>query len=238
MKKKIFGALLAIVVLFSCALGVYASDYYHAQSDALSYMENTKNVTISYEDGYVLFEPTNSTNKGLIFYPGGKVEYIAYSPILEQLAEQGITVILEKMPLNLAVFGKNKANGMKTKYDEITDWYIGGHSLGGAMAASYASENTDWIDGEILLAAYSTVDISDTDLNVILVRGSNDKVLKMDSYEKYYSNLPEDKHELIIEGGNHGQFGDYGFQEGDGEATISASEQWSQTVDFIIDNWE
>ena len=101
------------------------------------------------------------------------------------------------------------------------------------MAASYIAENQEDFDGLILLAAYSTADISDTDLEVLSIYGEKDKVLNMEKYEEYRINLPEDTKELVIEGGCHAYFGKYGMQDGDGEPAITQDEQIDITADAV-----
>ena len=170
---------------------------------------------------------------GLIFYPGGKVEVSAYAPLMRAFAENGMLCALVKMPGNLAVLSPNAADGLQQAHPEITDWYIGGHSLGGAMAASYAAKHAEDYDGLILLAAYSTKDLTDTSLQVLSVYGSEDGVMNRDSYEKDRTNLPADCTEVVIQGGCHAQFGSYGAQDGDGTPSISGEEQIRQTAECV-----
>ena len=92
-----------------------------------------------------------------------------YAPLLHDLAEDGILCVLVKMPCNLAVLDMNAADSIPERFSEVTDWYIGGHSLGGAMAASYAAKHTDELDGLVLLAAYSTADLTDSGSNLATV---------------------------------------------------------------------
>ena len=127
----------------------------------------------------------------------------------------------------------NGADGIREMYPEITEWYIGGHSLGGSMAATYLSDNTEDFRGLVLLGAYSTADISDADMKVLSVYGSEDKVLNKEKYNEYKPNLPENFTEVVIDGGCHAYFGMYGEQEGDGVATISNQEQIEKTADSI-----
>ncbi len=138
-----------------------------------------------------------------------------------------------KMPGNLAVLSPNAADGLQQAHPEITDWYIGGHSLGGAIAASYAAKHSDNYTGLILLAAYSTKDLTGTALRVLSIYGSEDGVLNRDSYEKDQKNLPANFTEVVIDGGCHAQFGSYGAQKGDGTPTISDEEQIQQTATCI-----
>ena len=139
------------------------------------------------------------------------------------------------MPFNLAVFDINAADGIIESFPEISSWGIGGHSLGGSMAASYASDKADEFNSLILLGAYSTADLSKSNLSVLSVYGSEDKVLNLEKYKKYRKNLPADTDEVVIEGGCHAYFGAYGEQAGDGKATISPAEQITFTADKIAD---
>lgn len=133
----------------------------------------------------------------------------------------------------VAVLDANAADGLPEKHPEITSWYIAGHSLGGAMAANYAAVHSDDYSGLILLAAYSTKDLTQAPLRVLSVYGSEDGVMNRESYKKNWANLPADTEEIILEGGCHAQFGSYGPQDGDGTPTISGEEQIGQTADAI-----
>ena len=228
--------IICVSIIVACGIGcaIYISDYYHAQEEAMeSVRVNDDEVKgIEIENKQIIFAPDNP-KAGLIFYPGGKVEYTAYAPLMEAFAREGILSIVVKMPGNLAVMDMNAAEGIKEQYLDIEKWYIGGHSLGGAMAASYVSDHTDEFEGLLLLAAYSTADISNSELNVISVYGSEDKVLKMDSYQKNRENLPDDYVEEVIEGGCHAYFGYYGEQDGDGIPVITQEEQIRKTVEVF-----
>ena len=174
-------------------------------------------------------------NKGIILYPGGSVEAQAYAPLMHAVAEEGYLCIIVKMPLKLAVLDVDKADEVRKDYPNIADWYMAGHSLGGAMAATYAHENASQINGVILLAAYSTEDLKQDNLEVLRVYGSSDEVLNMENYEEYRSNLPEDAKEIEITGGNHAGFGNYGEQSGDGAAALSPKEQQEITLEAICE---
>ena len=102
------------------------------------------------------------------------------------------------------------------------------------MAAAYLGDNVDEYEGLILLGSYSTEDLSDSDIEVLSIYGSEDRVLNASKYEKNISNLPADFTEIIIEGGCHAYFGMYGAQDGDGMPSISNEKQICQTADEII----
>ena len=185
------------------------------------------------DDGVLVFEPKNAI-AGMIFYPGGKVEYTSYIPLMRALASKGILCILVKMPFNLAVFDINAADGLCESYPEIESWYIGGHSLGGAMAASYLDKNTDEFDGIVFLGAYSTADLSGEKIKALSVYGSMDGVMNMEKYEENRGKLPKNFEEHIIDGGCHSYFGMYGAQDGDGTPTVTNEEQILLTAELVF----
>lgn len=227
----------SIVLVFAIIAGVctsYVSDYYRTDQDAVAVFAPMNSVSVELlDDGTMVFKPENAA-KGFVFYPGGKVEYTAYQPLMAACAQQGILCILVEMPFNLAVLDINAAAGIQEQYPEIEEWYIGGHSLGGSMAASYLADHIDDYDGLILLGSYSTADLSETDLTVLSVYGSEDKVMNRDKYDAYKANLPSDFIEVVIEGGCHAYFGMYGAQEGDGKPAISNEQQIFLTAEQIF----
>ena len=224
----ITAAILSIII----ACGVYLGDYYHANSNAISAFATVNNINKITNKNFVAFEPQNPT-AGLIFYPGGKVEHTAYEPLMKSCADRGILCILIEMPFNLAVFDINAADGIKEQYPQIQNWYIGGHSLGGSMAATYLEKNAEDFDGLILLGSYSTADLSHSNLEVLSIFGSEDWVLDIEKYSENRANLPEKYTEETILGGCHAYFGTYGAQDGDGIPTISNEEQIRITADSI-----
>lgn len=224
------------VAQFSIFLGVcflsISVGYYKADTTALNALKTDPFVLVQENDNQYTFSPISGTStKGLIFYPGGKVEYKAYAPLMKQIASKGITCYLVEMPLNYAWLGTNKADSIINSNKNITSWYIAGHSLGGAIAGTYAEKNKNKLDGVILLGAYTTSSL--TDLSVLSIYGSEDKVLSKEKYDKYKSNLTDSCVEVVIPGGNHSYFGSYGEQEGDGKATITPIEQWTATTNSI-----
>ncbi len=238
MKKKFLIALICVVVTIAISLGgigVYLGDYYRAQIDSEAVFAQGKEVSVTtLDNGNIVFMPKNPVG-GFVFYPGGKVEYTAYKPLMEACASRGIACVLVEMPFNLAVLDMSAAKGIAAAYPEITDWYVGGHSLGGSMAASFLAENTDEYSGLVLLGSYSTADLSQFELKVVSVYGSEDKVMNAEKYNECAVNLPGDFTEIIIEGGCHSFFGMYGAQDGDGTPTITNVQQINATADIIAD---
>ena len=146
-------------------------------------------------------------------------------------AEKGVLCVLIKMPFNLAVLDMNAADGITELFPDVERWYIGGHSLGGSMAASYAANNGDILDGVILLGSYSTAELNT--MRVLSLYGSEDGVMNREKYARYRPKLPKDAVEQVIDGGCHAGFGMYGAQKGDGTPTITSDEQIRIAAEII-----
>ncbi len=184
-------------------------------------------------DDWLVFRPLDrEPQTGFIFYPGGFVDPAAYAPPARALAEQGYLVVIPPMPLNLAVLAPNEASSIIAAYPAIQNWVIGGHSLGGAMAAQYADQNPDAVDGLALWAAFpaSGNDLSEQNLSVASIYGTLDGLATPAEVRAAQPQLPAATGWVAIEGGNHAQFGWYGPQQGDNEATISRVEQQTQAI--------
>lgn len=234
-KKRVIIPIIGFLLI--AIIGIwYVNDYYHTDENVQEYLQKKDSVLVTeISDGLYLDGSGNDT--ALIFYPGAKVEYTAYLPLLNDLAERGIDCFLIKMPCNLAIFGQNKAKKIMDSY-EYDHWYLSGHSLGGAMAASYASRHLESLNGLVLLAAYPTKSLKSDSFSVLSLYGSEDGVLNMEKVEEGNSYMPADYTEICIEGGNHAQFGNYGEQKGDHAADISREEQQAQTVEAILNMME
>jgi pimeloyl-ACP methyl ester carboxylesterase len=140
------------------------------------------------------------------------------------------------MPLNLAVFGVGTASDVIRHYPDISSWAIGGHSLGGTMAAQFAFENPSKTKGLVLWAAYPTsgTDLSKGNLLVTTIHGSNDGLVSVSQIDDSLKLLPPSTVRVEIPGGNHAQFGWYGEQAGDNAATINREAQQNLTVTATV----
>ncbi|MDD6729349.1 MAG: alpha/beta hydrolase [Eggerthellaceae bacterium] len=228
-------AIAAVVAVLAVASAVYLNTSYPAGDEARAALTSDAQVTVAArDDGSTVFTPAEgaANGAGLIFYPGGKVEPKAYAPLMRAAAERGFTCVLVRFPFNLAVFDVNAASGVQEAFPQVERWYIGGHSLGGAMAAAYAADHAGDFRGLLLCGAYATKDLGASGLAVTSVYGTDDGVLNRDAYAKNRGNIPQAV-EDTIEGGCHSYFGDYGLQDGDGTPTISRDEQIARTVDDL-----
>ena len=217
--KRLVIALIVIMLFGAGGFYAYVSDYYHAGDTALRLTQEMKTAGVLEESDQAI--------------KIGEVDPSAYVPLANELSNSGYYCVIAKMPFNLASFGIDAADSLMSSAPEIEEWWIAGHSLGGAMAAQFASAHSDELSGVFLLAAYAAVDLSVTNLEVELIYGSNDGVLNRTALEENAGNLPADSQTKVIEGGNHAGFGDYGPQEGDGECMVGAQQQWQETARFL-----
>lgn len=230
--------LIGILVIFLLGiLGLVGWATVSAQSPTERAVAILRENGIEREDGQLVFRPDSPTDKGLIYYPGGLVDPEAYAVTAQGIADAGYLVVIPKMPLNLAFTGINRADGIRADFPEIESWVIGGHSLGGAMAAQYAKNNVDNLDGLIMYASYpaNNEDFVDFPLPILTIMGSKDPGAPQQ--EAFYDTIADSAERFIIEGGNHRQYADYSYQPDDGIATISVAEQQDQiiaaTVQFL-----
>lgn len=219
--KKVLLGIVVLLVLLAGAFFWYVSDYCRAEDIAVSVLAQDDGITV--QDNLTILSPFSPTDTAMIFYPGAKVEAIAYLPLLDQIRQTGVACILVDMPFHMAIFDVNAAQDVIAQFPEFEHWYIAGHSMGGAMASQFAADHPDEVDGLILLGAYLYGDYPTDD--TLTIYGSLNQ--SVEDKLGYTENVVE------IAGGNHAQFGNYGAQKGDPPATISAAEQQAQTVSAI-----
>ena len=238
-------ALASVAVVFAIVFIIYTSKYYRTDKETVDSIESRldEKVNAYSDDNGMVFIPKNRDYKAVIvFYPGGKVEYTAYSGLMYELAGKGYVCLLPKMPDNLAFLRINAVDVITRGYEARTgtakdiDWYLAGHSLGGVAASLFLDETEDDYEGLILCASYPDADLSDKELRFLSIIGSEDEVVNKEAYENARTCWPEDSEEYIIEGGIHSYFGCYGIQKGDGVPAVSNQEQIAETAD-IIEKW-
>lgn len=228
-KRILLGFLIVLAVLI-VGFVIWALNPLQPTADALAALESDSKVTVTQGNDYTTFTPTEfQPTKAFVFYPGGHVDYRAYAAPLHKLAEQGYLVILLPVRLNLAFFDINAADRAIPDFPQIQDWVVGGHSLGGVAASMYAKNHQD-LDGVVYWASYPADDsLKNSKMKFTSIYGTLDKG-GVESFEKSATLLPTDTQFIVIEGGNHSQFGNYGLQPGDHVATISWQEQQAQAV--------
>lgn len=234
--KLVAAVTLTIIALLVAGFMAWALTPLGPSDTALKALAGDKEVAVTETEYGWVFEPTDAEPvTGIVFYPGGRVDPRSYAPLAHDLALAGHLVVIEPMTLNLAVLSPNRAADAIAANPDIQAWAMAGHSLGGTMAAQYAASDPGHVKALVLLASYParSTDLSKSDMPVVSIFGTRDGVLNQASFKAAATLLPEKTEYVPIEGGNHAQFGSYGPQPGDNEATITADDQLYETVDAI-----
>jgi dienelactone hydrolase len=234
---KIIVVIVLVLTIVTIGFVVWAETPPAPMREAYDALESDSVVTVSIPD-WLVFQPVISNKSvGFVIYPGGRVDFRSYAPMAHRIASNGYLVVIVRMPFNLAVFGANIATDVIKSYSQISTWVIGGHSLGGTMAAQFAHENPSEIKGLVLWAAYpaSGTDLSKDNLLVTTIHGTNDGLVSLSQIEDSLKLLPVNTKRIEIDGGNHAQFGWYGDQGGDNEATITREKQQHQIFNATIE---
>ena len=233
----VLGITLLILLVAGSGAFVVLNGRNQARPEAVAALQSDDQVTVTNvagQDWFVFSPASGEVSTGLIVYPGGFVDPVAYAPIAREIAARGYLVVLNPMALNLAVTGINSADAIIAAFPEIAHWAVGGRSLGGAMAAEYVKSNPETVDGLALWAAYpaENTDLSSLPLAVVSSYGDADGLASVADVTGAAERLPTDARFVLIHGGNHTQFGAYGqgFQRGDNPATISRAAQQAAVV--------
>jgi len=230
-KSLLFGVL--ILALLASGFVLWANAAMGPAPEAFAALRSDAQVEVSLDE-YLVFQPAQKKpTTAFVFYPGGRVDYRSYAAPLHKIAAEGYLVILLPVRLNLAYFDITAADRAIADFPEIRHWVVGGHSLGGVAAATYAGSH-DGLEGVVLWAAYPANDsLKSTDLKILSIYGTLD-MGGTKSFEESRADLPADAEFVVIDGGNHAQFGDYGSLPGDGETTVTRLEQQKQAVSATV----
>lgn len=225
---------LAATLLFAGSFTLWASNPAPPMAQALAALQGDDKVGVV-EGKWIIFQPlVDPKPTGFILYPGRLIDPRAYAPQARAIAEKGYPVVIVPMPLNLAIFGASRASEVMAEFPDIAQWVIGGHSLGGKMAANFVANHPGAVDGLVFWGAAPTSDdlvAKQTGLIVYSLYGTLDGLTTPAEVLAAAPLLPPGTRFIPIEGGNHAQFGWYSDQSGDNPATISRAEQQKLTVD-------
>ena len=227
----LFGVV-AVPVVVVVAFAVWASITPSLMPEAVAALESDDVVLVE-DDPWLLFRPVVSPSPvGFVLYPGGKVKPGAYAPAARAIAAEGYVVVVPAMPLNLAVFAPEVALEVQAALPEVERWVVGGHSLGGSMAAQFAFNQPEQVSGLVLWASYPAEGSSlrGAQIPVVSIYGSVDGLTTVADVEASGALLPLGTQWVEIVEGNHAQFGWYGPQGGDNVGMISRADQQAQVV--------
>lgn len=225
--RRLLIGVTALLAAAAFAAVVWIATPYPPHDEAFRALSSSATLEFADTGDALVFRPVEPARGGLVFYPGGRVDFRAYAPLARRIAEYGYLVAIPKMPLGLAVLDADAAARIIAAEPEVASWSVGGHSLGGAMAARFAQENIRDVDCLVLLAAYppSSTDLSASGIRVLSIRGTEDGLISPLEIDESRARLPRDSRFVVVPGGNHAGFGSYGPQRGDGTATLPAAAQ-------------
>lgn len=231
---------LIIIVLIFIGVGIYiySEDYYRASVIAEKALVSEGGVEFSYVKGDLVFTPENPQG-GVVIYPGGKVSERAYAYLANKISKMGYKTIVLKAPLKLSILNNNKAKNYVGDED-IDDWVILGHSLGGVSASIFTEKYPDKIKALVLLASYpsSNTNLKDAPFKVYSLVGEKDVIIDRVALKNANQRLPETTIHLDILGGNHSSFANYGVQDGDSLPDIGFEEQQQFILDLLEEAFE
>jgi pimeloyl-ACP methyl ester carboxylesterase len=238
--RRVVRALLTVlVVLILVIVGflVWAKTVMQGERPAALEAWADERVSIeSFDDSIVMTPVDGASDRGLVFIPGARVDPYAYlAKLVDAVAETGTTVVVTKPILNLAFFDQRPLETFTRHASEVSEWYVGGHSLGGVRACMMAAEEE--VAGVVFFGSYCANDLSDTGLAVLSIAGSEDGLSSPDEIAGAAHLLPSDATFVEIEGANHASFGDYGAQPGDGAATASDREVRDEITRTLAEFW-
>jgi len=216
----------------ACALSLACSSVSTLPRSALS-----PEVVVTDRDGWIILGPRSVPTRsvGLVFYPGGLVSPEAYLKALSPLAADGWTVAVPRMPFDLAFFDAEKGLQVRRIVPGVGRWAVGGHSLGGVASALAVKKDPRFFSGLVFFASYApdSADLSALSLPVLSISGTADGLSTPAKIRAADHLLPTGTEHLVLEGGNHAQFADYGPQRSDGTATLTRDEQQRQVADAV-----
>jgi alpha/beta superfamily hydrolase len=230
-------------LVFTAVFVTWSLLAYRSTRDARDALRSDGRVTIADADSHWSFDPSVPTAAGLIFFAGALVDPVAYAPLARGIAEAGFPVLLVELPRRGAFGGADgpevfaRARAAAATRPRVTRWIVAGHSRGGVVAAQIVRDGFPGLAGAVLIGTSHPRDFSIASAAVPITRvfGTRDTVADVHKLERTRPNLPASTRIVAIDGGNHSQFGYYGFQPGDWPATISREAQQAITRAALLD---
>lgn len=181
-------------------------------------------VTVDNHPQGIIISPTSAdiAEEVFVFYPGGRVDPLAYLPPLAHTAHTlGLRVVISKPPLNLAIADTRAIGDLASLAGPHGAIIAAGHSLGGVRGCLNAEDPR--VSHLVLFASYCANDLTRRDdLRVLTVLGTNDGLTERQRVDAAAVSLPPGSTVVTIRGANHASFGAYGPQTGDGPSDITS----------------
>jgi len=224
---------IALGLTLTIVFVVWSLISYRANFEALAATAEDEDVSVLYTEGIWQFRPKiNSKLVTLVFFPGSLVDPKAYAPLARSVAEASYNVLVVELPYRGA-FGGADSPELRIRIaaalaliDEKHSVVVGGHSRGAVVATKLSAQSSNYA-GVVLIGTSHPrdEDLSKLEIPVTKIVGTHDGLATPEKVNKNANLLPDKTRWVWIEGGNHSQFGWYGFQPMDRKAHISAVEQ-------------
>lgn len=228
-----------VLVIAAVVVVAWAGTPMAADKDKVESVTADPAITVEERPGGYVIKDTNAIGErtGLVFYPGGHVDPAAYLWTFGPLVKQtNVRVYITEMPLHLAVLDPGRAGEIIGTDPLVRVWFIGGHSLGGAMACQFAADNPSRVRGVVLLAGYCPAGetLNRTAMSLLVLYGSEDTVVTRDRLAMREW-APDDAQFVELDGLNHSSFAAYDGQPNDDPATVSARVARQRFVDRLVE---
>jgi pimeloyl-ACP methyl ester carboxylesterase len=230
---------------FTIVFVAWSAIAFRASPEARAALASDAAVRVEAFDGGRRFTPVAPAESrvGVLFFPGGMVDPAAYAPLARSVAGAGHRVVVLHLPRRGAFGGADdpalldRARAIMRERDGPRRWTVAGHSRGAVVASQLVSQGPREVAGVILIGTTHPrdVDLSALAMPVMKIMGTRDGIAKPAAVEANRHLLPSSTRWVRIDGGNHSQFGWYGFQPGDRRATIPGAEQRSIMTTAIVE---
>ena len=200
------------------------------------YEVETIDISTRYPTDAIIYKPVGiEPTVGVVFYAGNPVDYRDYGTLLTAIASAGYLVISPEFPLDTAALNVIAGEEYMKQYPDIQEWFLAGHSHGGGVSTVELALRPNLFKGLIIIDSIIGVPVTQEGFPVLTFHATEDLAVPGYQHSILMAELAAaDTTEVVIEGGNHAQFGDYGIQFNDGVAKISKEEQLDITIREIL----
>jgi pimeloyl-ACP methyl ester carboxylesterase len=202
-------------------------------------MATSGDVTVIADDTAIAFEPVRPRLRGLLLLPGCPVDPVAYVPLARRVADRGHRTAIVRIPFRCAPSRDlermldGRIASFVARWPE-TNWVLAGHSRGAAHTVRIAAARPAAFAAYVLMGTSHPRDddLSALPIEVTKIAATEDGVAGAAQFDT--RRLPASTRWVRIAGGNHSQFGYYGFQLFDHRATISHEVQQEQILRALM----
>jgi pimeloyl-ACP methyl ester carboxylesterase len=229
-----------VIVLFASPVAMFLM--FRAQGLPPDTFVSTSEMLVTESDMYVRFQPAAAAKKALMILPGCPADPHAYAPLARQVAEQGVLSVIVKVPYRCAPLASHQAL-LRQRIAGVIDscfdcaWTLAGHSRGARHALEIARALPKGRLASLILIASThprEESYASLEMPVLKILASEDGVAPLNDALALRDLLPAASRWEVIDGGNHAQFGYYGYQLWDKPATITREQQHDRAAALVM----